>query len=663
MPVPRRLLLGALAAVLAGAPLAVPSAASGPVLTSATPAGTPELGYDRIGVLRGDTWYLRDSLQGGPSQTRRERVHGWAPLALDTDADGADSLGVFRDGVWLLDGQDDRLPDVVHFGHAGDQPVVGDWDGNGTDTLAVFRAGQWLFRSNDPLAAPRAITFGMPGDRAVVGDWDGDGDTDIGVRRGPRWFLRDASTAGRASRSFDWGRPTDVPVIGDWDHDGRDDVGLFRAGTWFFRPRSPVTPMQSTRFGLPGDLPIVRRLPGLAPGVQHRVLRNSAVPYTAHVVIVDLAANAQPDTVLAQDRLRGLEVLSSMSRRTRAVVAINGDYALSNGRPVHLFADDGVLAQTPQLRGRALAFDTTGRRVFMGFPDLKTAVSTGPRTAELRQLNAGAPSGPHLAGWTAAGTGLGAPPRDHCYAGVTPTGARTVDARGSVRTPLKVTGVRCGGPSPVVPSSGAMLGAKPDLPGSAFLRTLRKGQALQLSTQLGFPGAVDAVGGNPMLVTRRRIAAGDVDGSGSFFGRNPRTAVGLRRDGRLILVVIDGRQGSYSRGATLRETAELMHALGAVEAVNLDGGGSSEMLVNGVIVNRPSDGRERPVSSALTILRRSGSGPASAPAGTPAPAVTGSASALDPASTGGLLDALRRDGVPLPADLAAVADQFAAAHR
>lgn len=660
MPCPRRLLLGGLAAVLAAAPLAVPSAASDLVLSPATPAATAELGHDRIGLLRGDTWYLRDSLDGGPSRTSRERVNGWTPVVADTDGDGAASLGVFRDGVWLLNGQDDQLPDVVHFGGVGDQPLAGDWNGDGTETLAVFRDGQWLFRGASPLEPPRSITFGKPGDRAVVGDWDGDGDTDIGVRRGVRWFLRDASTTGPASRSFDWGGPSDLPIVGDWDHDGRDEVGLFRDGTWFFRYSSPVVAVQSTRFGLAGDLPIVRRLPGLAQGVQHRVLRNTAVPYTAHVVVADLNGDVKPDTVLAQDRLRGLEVVSSMARRTRAVVAVNGDFALSDGRPVHLFADDGVLAQTPQLRGRALAFDAPGRRVSMGTPDIRTTVSTGPRTMQVTQLNAGAPSADHLAGWTAAGRGLGGPPRDHCYAGVAPTGPRAMDSAGSVRTPLKVTGVRCGGPPPAVPGTGAMLAARPDRAASAFLRTLSKGQALELSTRLGFAGAVDAIGGNPLLVTRGRIVDADVTGSGRFFARNPRTAVGLRRDGKLLLVVIDGRQGSYSAGATLRETAELMQALGSVEAINLDGGGSSEMVLNGVVVNRPSDGPERPVSSALAILRRSTAGGRPA-AGSPAVfAPPSPASATDPGSTGGLVDALRRKGTPLPAELERAADAFAA---
>jgi hypothetical protein len=123
-----------------------------------------------------------------------------------------------------------------------------------------------------------------------------------------------------------------------------------------------------------------------------------------------------------------------------------------------------------------------------------------------------------------------------------------------------------------------------------------------LTAQLGFPGAVDAIGGNPRLVVDGAVSSPEVDGTGDFFGRHSRTAVGVTGDGRLLLVVVDGRQPGYSRGMTLRELAELLRRLGAVQAMNLDGGGSSEMVVNGLTANRPSDGRVRGIANALVVL-------------------------------------------------------------
>jgi exopolysaccharide biosynthesis protein len=71
--------------------------------------------------------------------------------------------------------------------------------------------------------------------------------------------------------------------------------------------------------------------------------------------------------------------------------------------------------------------------------------------------------------------------------------------------------------------------------------------------------------------------------------RQPRTIAGIDRHGRLVLVTVDGRQPGVSEGAPLTEEASLMRSLGAVSAMNLDGGGSTAMAVNGALVNRTSD--------------------------------------------------------------------------
>ena len=84
-------------------------------------------------------------------------------------------------------------------------------------------------------------------------------------------------------------------------------------------------------------------------------------------------------------------------------------------------------------------------------------------------------------------------------------------------------------------------------------------------------------------------------------GRAPRTAIARTKQGNILLVVVDGRQ-QKSIGMTLTEMAILMQELGAEDAMNLDGGGSSEMVVGNEVMNRPSDGRERSVGAALAIF-------------------------------------------------------------
>lgn len=113
-----------------------------------------------------------------------------------------------------------------------------------------------------------------------------------------------------------------------------------------------------------------------------------------------------------------------------------------------------------------------------------------------------------------------------------------------------------------------------------------------------------AVSGWPALIENCRALRSDqLPGSDSFTrAPHPRTAVGLDRTGRtLFLVVADGRREGVP-GMTLPELARFMRdELGVCSALNLDGGGSSEMVVEGEIVNQPSDGAERPVGNHLVV--------------------------------------------------------------
>jgi exopolysaccharide biosynthesis protein len=87
--------------------------------------------------------------------------------------------------------------------------------------------------------------------------------------------------------------------------------------------------------------------------------------------------------------------------------------------------------------------------------------------------------------------------------------------------------------------------------------------------------------------------------------RHPRTAIARLKDGRVLLATVDGRQPGVSAGMSLPELADLILEFGAVEGINLDGGGSTTMVVNGKVVNIPSDQTgERPVSDAILVLPR-----------------------------------------------------------
>jgi hypothetical protein len=196
-------------------------------------------------------------------------------------------------------------------------------------------------------------------------------------------------------------------------------------------------------------------------------------------------------------------------------------------------------------------------------------------------------------------------------------------AHGSIRAAMngprggRVVTVDTGGPTHIPPNGGVLvLGA--DAPAA-----LRARFAILAAARANFTVTIrlapihprEAVGGFPVLVRDSTEVAGlDSAGAATFAPvRHPRTIVAVAAGGRrLFLITVDGRQPGYSAGMTLREAARLALSLGATEAVNLDGGGSTTMAVaraNGRdyrfdVVNHPSDLQgERAVGNALAIAR------------------------------------------------------------
>lgn len=119
-----------------------------------------------------------------------------------------------------------------------------------------------------------------------------------------------------------------------------------------------------------------------------------------------------------------------------------------------------------------------------------------------------------------------------------------------------------------------------------------------------------AIGGGPVLLHDGKIHITDREEQLFPDSRRdgehaPRTAMGYTRDGRLIVLVIQGRTPGLAAGATLQQEAQILFNLGCYEALNLDGGGSSCLLVNGKETIRPSDrAGQRPVPAVFLIKSR-----------------------------------------------------------
>ena len=118
-----------------------------------------------------------------------------------------------------------------------------------------------------------------------------------------------------------------------------------------------------------------------------------------------------------------------------------------------------------------------------------------------------------------------------------------------------------------------------------------------------------AIAGGPVLVQENKVAI--FNGEELMFAgkaiadKHPRTAMGYTKDGKLIILVIQGRAAGVAEGATLVQEANMLSSIGCYEALNLDGGGSSCMLVNGKETIKPSDtGGQRPVPAVFMILHK-----------------------------------------------------------
>ena len=147
------------------------------------------------------------------------------PICGDWDGNGTDGIGVVRGNTWFLrnaasggDGQRE-----FGYGRADDFPLVGDWNGDGSDTPGVVRGNIWFLRNfNSGGAANLSFGYGRPDDFPLVGDFNGDGSDTPGVVRGNIWFLRNFNSGGDANLSFGYGRADDFPISADAIAQGLD---------------------------------------------------------------------------------------------------------------------------------------------------------------------------------------------------------------------------------------------------------------------------------------------------------------------------------------------------------------------------------------------------------------------------------------------------------
>ncbi|MFN2389256.1 MAG: phosphodiester glycosidase family protein [Actinomycetota bacterium] len=414
----------------------------------------------------------------------------------------------------------------------------------------------------------------------------------------------------------------------------------------------------------------LRKVTKVAPGMTLERITDRRGPNRIRVLRLDPSSKLTLDVALATGEIPGHERPSSMAARHGAIAAINGDFTLrpsqtGAGRPVNIFAEDGELVTSPLIWGRNFAISHNERNVFIGHPKFSVYVqqTDSGESLRVRDWNSWPPAPGDVGGYTPSGGSAFRPPAGMCSARLGSVGGRTWGAyEMAVEGRYVVDRVRCGG-TRMARRGGVVLSTPVGTEQAAiFQESLSEGETLVLGWSTEWPGVLDTIGGNPTVLEDGQVSIGGCYSS-SFCGRNPRTGIGVTPAGTILLVTVDGRSPGYSVGMTLDGFAALFRYLGADWALNLDGGGSTAMVVRGRLVNRPSDGWERAVGSALLILSGADRGevpPDSTPVPSPSPtsivpplpdpitsaaapeAPGGCVSLRDAGSTGGLLDALAR---------------------
>jgi hypothetical protein len=340
-------------------------------------------------------------------------------------------------------------------------------------------------------------------------------------------------------------------------------------------------------------------------------LVDGAGPIAVFLMKID-PARARLASVLANDRVLDSEAVVDIARRHHAVGAVNGGFFnRDNGEPLGLLKVDGrlvsdnsaargaVIVTSPPGGPTSLTFDRLAAKMSMSFasPDGEPFVIPIDGVDTTRQRG-------RLMLYT---------PRYHTDTDTAPTGTEWVlDGQ-----PLRVVSMRARAGRTPIPAAGVVLSfGGLDLP--TPLKALLPGVVVSLSTRwrssFGVPDDVlDAshhiINGAGLLRREGRTLdewAGEALSDTAFVNaRHPRTLVGRDAEGAIWLVAIDGRQPDYSIGMTFADLQRLGDRLQLVDALNLDGGGSTTMVVRDQVVNRPSDpGGARPVSDAIIVTPR-----------------------------------------------------------
>lgn len=345
----------------------------------------------------------------------------------------------------------------------------------------------------------------------------------------------------------------------------------------------------------------------IRPGLTYRMEMDLSVPRVVHALKfhrgstgAEVRAEIAGDSIFLADASNGRQTLSEMVRSKGAIGGINGDYFPYTGDPIGAMVRAGELLSRPYKSRAVLAWGRGGSEI-ASLTWSARIVSQAVQPVAISGLNEVCGPDALVLNTASAGLAKATPP---CLYVVVKfqdpvTWSPNCRYRGYVDSLVAdIESLRVEPGTAVLTATGSK---------ARLLASLARGDELTISmtTQgLDFAKYDYVIGGGPNLIRKGQLA---IDWEASEFkssfalNRHPRTAVGRTLEGDLWFVAVDGRQ-EISAGATLDEMARIMARLGCIDAMNVDGGGSTTINLFGLTVNRPSEGAERPISNAILLF-------------------------------------------------------------
>jgi hypothetical protein len=346
-----------------------------------------------------------------------------------------------------------------------------------------------------------------------------------------------------------------------------------------------------------------------ADGVEHLVLTGANPPMLVNVARITAGAPVSLRAVLSNDTVAGdeprLETTSSMCARVHCLFGVNADFAgVGDNEPLGAFVTDGALLRTPSTTHHQLSLTADGKLTDQTFAWTGKLLPTDLQPLDLDGVNVARPAGKVVLYTPANGgsTKTDTPGVDLVVRVVEPAG----EFRLGQTARVELLSLNDGAQDGPIPAGGAVLsgeGAGADALRSLWSRVGTGEASHQALLRLAADEDVrESVGGSPILVKDGKRWFTD-PGDNFTDGRHPRTLVGWTPAGDVLLVTVDGRQSEVSVGMSLFEATDFLIALGATEAMNLDGGGSTTFVRGGNVVNKVSDVSVR--NGGKTLVRHS----------------------------------------------------------